>query len=72
VGFPREGAIVFHRRKTLKEHSNGMELIAFDENKEIIFSEIYFSIGGGFIVKAEDFAQEKEAASQFAADNPQH
>jgi L-serine dehydratase len=70
VGFAREGAIVFHRRKTLKEHSNGMELIAFDENKEIIFSEIYFSIGGGFIVKAEDFAQEKEAASQFAADNP--
>jgi L-serine dehydratase len=70
VGFAREGAIVFHRRKTLKEHSNGMELIAFDANKEIIFSEIYFSIGGGFIVKAEDFAQEKEAASQFATDNP--
>lgn len=70
VNFPREGAIVYHRRKTLKEHSNGMELIAFDENKEIVLSEIYFSIGGGFIVKAEDFASEKEAASQFAADNP--
>ncbi len=70
VSFPRDGAIVFHRRKTLKEHSNGMELIAFDANKEIVFSEIYFSIGGGFIVKAEDFASEKQAASQFAADNP--
>ncbi len=70
VSFPREGAIVFHRRKTLKEHSNGMELIAYDANKEIVFSEIYFSIGGGFIVKAEDFASEKKAASQFAADNP--
>ena len=70
VNFPRDGAIVFHRRKTLKEHSNGMELIAFDANKEIVFSEIYFSIGGGFIVKAEDFANEKKAASQFAANNP--
>lgn len=68
--FPREGAIVFHRRKTLKEHSNGMELIAFDSNKDVLFSEIYFSIGGGFIVKAEDFAKEKAAATQFAADNP--
>lgn len=70
VNFPREGAIVFHRRKTLKEHSNGMELIAYDANKQILLSEVYFSIGGGFIVKAEDFAKEKEAASQFAADNP--
>ena len=68
--FPREGAIVFHRRKTLKEHSNGMELIAYDHNKEVVMSEIYFSIGGGFIVKAEDFANEKAAATQFAADNP--
>jgi L-serine dehydratase len=70
VSFPREGAIIFHRRKTLKEHSNGMELIALNADKEIIHSEIYFSIGGGFIVRAEDFAKEKEAASQFAADNP--
>lgn len=70
VAFPREGAIVFHRRKTLKEHSNGMELIAYNQAKDIIFSEIYFSIGGGFIVKAEDFAKEKQAASQFQADNP--
>ncbi|WP_337881281.1 L-serine ammonia-lyase [Rheinheimera sp.] len=69
VQFPREGAIIFHRRKTLKEHSNGMELIAYEGN-EVLLSEIYFSIGGGFIVKAEDFAQEKEAASQFAANNP--
>jgi len=68
--FPREGAIVFHRRKTLKEHSNGMELIAYDHNKEVVMSEIYFSIGGSFIVKAEDFANEKAAATQFAADNP--
>ncbi|MFC4656370.1 L-serine ammonia-lyase [Rheinheimera marina] len=69
VQFPREGAIIFHRRKTLKEHSNGMELIAYAGN-DVLLSEIYFSIGGGFIVKAEDFAQEKEAASQFAANNP--
>ncbi|MEE2001560.1 L-serine ammonia-lyase [Alkalimonas sp. MEB108] len=69
VKFPREGAITFHRRKTLKEHSNGMELVAWNGDTELL-REVYFSIGGGFIVKAEDFAKEKEAASQFAADNP--
>ncbi|KKO46080.1 serine dehydratase [Arsukibacterium ikkense] len=70
VKFARDGAIVFHRRKTLKEHSNGMELVAFDSSKHELLREVYFSIGGGFIVKAEDFAKEKQAASQFAAANP--
>lgn len=69
IKFPREGAITFHRRKTLKAHSNGMELVVWQGDKEIA-REVYFSIGGGFIVKAEDFAKEKEAASQFAAENP--
>ena len=69
IKFPREGAITFHRRKTLKAHSNGMELVAWHGDEEIA-REIYFSIGGGFIVKEADFAKEKEAASQFAADNP--
>lgn len=69
VQFPREGAIVFHRRKTLKEHSNGMEIFAYKDG-ELLCSQVYFSIGGGFIVKAEDFAQEKQAATSFVADNP--
>ena len=39
VSFPREGAIVFHRRKTLKEHSNGMELVAYDKEKNIVLRD---------------------------------
>ncbi len=70
ASFPRDGAIVFHRRKTLKEHSNGMELIAYNAAKDVIFSEIYFSIGGGFIVKAEDFASERQAAKDFQSQHP--
>ena len=53
VKFPKKGAVVFHRRKTLPKHSNAMELIAFEgENK--IHSQVYYSIGGGFIVLEED------------------
>jgi len=59
VKFSKKGAIVFHRRKTLPKHSNAMELIAFDgENK--IHSQVYYSIGGGFIVLEEDFDNQKQ------------
>ncbi|WP_438863138.1 L-serine ammonia-lyase [Neptunicella sp.] len=58
ITFPRKDAIVFHRRKTLKMHSNGLTLFAYDKNGEI-FKQTYYSIGGGFIIREEDFAQQK-------------
>lgn len=61
AAFPREGAIVFHRRKTLPKHSNAMELQAY-QGEQLIFSEVYYSIGGGFIVRDDEFEVEKEKA----------
>jgi L-serine dehydratase len=61
VGFPAKDAIVFHRRKTLPDHANGMTLHAYTDDK-VVFSQSYYSIGGGFIIKAEDFLKEKTAA----------
>jgi len=49
INFPRKNAIVFHRRKTLPTHANAMELFAYNGD-ELLFSKIYYSIGGGFIV----------------------
>lgn len=51
--FPRQNAIVFHRRKTLPAHANAMELKAFN-GEELLFSKIYYSIGGGFIVDEDE------------------
>ncbi|TDF42129.1 L-serine ammonia-lyase [Alteromonadaceae bacterium M269] len=59
--FPRENAIVFHRRKTLPLHSNGMTLLAYD-NDDLLLEETYYSIGGGFIVKDCDFEAQKQQA----------
>ena len=42
VAFPRQGAIVFHRRKTLPLHANGMTFFALSGG-EVIFSETYYS-----------------------------
>ncbi|MGP7733658.1 L-serine ammonia-lyase [Oceanimonas smirnovii] len=61
AAFPRSGAIVFHRRKTLPLHSNGMTCRAFEDDK-VLAEQSYYSIGGGFIVKAEEFADTKAAA----------
>ena len=65
IHFPNQNAIVFHRRKSLPLHSNGMTIHAY-ENQQCIASQSYYSIGGGFIIKAEDFEAEKVAALQHA------
>ncbi|MBL4857313.1 UNVERIFIED_ORG: L-serine ammonia-lyase [Idiomarina abyssalis] len=61
VSFPSEGAITFHRRKTMPKHANAMELKLLKDG-EIIYSDLYYSIGGGFIVRDEDFDETLEEA----------
>lgn len=74
--FPRTGAIVFHRRKTLPLHSNGMTCRAFvadtstDNGEKVLFEQSYYSIGGGFIVKAEEFADTKASAAAESSARP--
>ena len=58
VGFPKDDAIIYHRRKTLPGHSNAMTLYAY-QGDNLILEQTYFSIGGGFIVQDCDFEQEK-------------
>ncbi|MFS6537721.1 L-serine ammonia-lyase [Idiomarina loihiensis] len=61
VSFPSEGAITFHRRKTMPKHANAMELKLLKDG-EIIYNDLYYSIGGGFIVRDEDFDETLEEA----------
>ncbi|ATD05901.1 MULTISPECIES: L-serine ammonia-lyase [Pseudoalteromonas] len=69
VKFPKQGAIVFHRRKTLPKHSNAMEIKAY-KGEELAHSQIYYSIGGGFIVTDQNFEAEKQAALDIRTENP--
>lgn len=61
VKFPREGAIVFHRRKSMPKHANAMELRAY-AGEQLVYKDLYYSIGGGFIVRDEDFDDTLEEA----------
>ena len=68
--FPKDGAIVFHRRKTLPLHSNGMTFFAY-AGTECIFKQTYYSIGGGFIVEESEFqAQKDEKFAEQQVDAP--
>ena len=62
VAFPKNDAIIYHRRKTLPAHANAMTLYAFDQQDNTLLEETYYSIGGGFIVKDCDFEKEKNKA----------
>src|SRR5690554_6942541 len=61
VAFPSAGAITFHRRKTMPKHANAMELRVYSDDK-LLFKDLYYSIGGGFIVRDEDFDSSLEEA----------
>jgi L-serine dehydratase len=39
----------WHYRESLPEHPNGLMIAALDSQEHILFSETYFSLGGGFV-----------------------
>src|SRR5690606_28414871 len=61
IHFPRQGAITFHRRKTMPKHANAMELTLF-KGDQALYNDLYYSIGGGFIVRDADFDETLEEA----------
>ena len=61
VRFSESEDIVFHTDKILSGHSNGMRFTALDASGESLLSEVYYSVGGGFIQKEGDAASAKDA-----------
>ena len=54
----------WNRRATLPEHSNGIRFQAFQDN-ETIHEAVFFSVGGGFIVRRGDIEKEETGYSAF-------
>jgi len=57
VRFTAQNDIIFDVGAPLPEHPNGMIFELYSEQGEILISETCFSIGGGFISKAEEIRQ---------------
>ena len=49
--------LTLHSGKTLELHSNGMTYSAFSSAGELLLSETYFSIGGGFVMSEAEMIE---------------
>ncbi|QDG38541.1 L-serine ammonia-lyase [Alteromonas mediterranea] len=69
VRFPNKNAIIFHRRKSLPKHANALTFYAYAKDA-LVKQQTYYSIGGGFIIKDEDFDETKAHAATLQASVP--
>ncbi|MGD9763968.1 MAG: L-serine ammonia-lyase [Candidatus Binatia bacterium] len=53
VDFHDKEHIVWHRRESLPFHPNGMRFTATDAGGGELYSKVYYSVGGGFVVNEE-------------------
>ena len=61
IAFDEAKHLIFHRDQMypvagIASHPNGMRFSAFDSDGALLLERIFFSIGGGFIVSAGEFA----------------
>jgi L-serine dehydratase len=61
IDFDPEKNLLWHRNEVLPLHTNGMRFTARDVNGAILQTQVYYSIGGGFVVTEEDFFAKAEA-----------
>ncbi|MBZ5523752.1 MAG: L-serine ammonia-lyase [Acidobacteriia bacterium] len=51
IAFDETRSLLFHGNQLLPRHSNGMRFAAFDAQGKTLIEEVYYSVGGGFVVK---------------------
>ncbi len=49
IPFDESQDLIFHKNLTLPGHPNAMRFSAFDSSSALLRSEVYFSVGGGFV-----------------------
>ncbi|RAP38374.1 L-serine ammonia-lyase [Legionella quinlivanii] len=55
INFNDTSDFLFLQKELLPRHSNGMRFTAFGTEGAVLCSQVYYSIGGGFISTEEDF-----------------
>lgn len=69
IAFDPNENLIFHKGKRFTFHSNAMRFQAFDAKGAPILSDIYYSVGGGFVVP-QDEALEPSFMSAFEESVP--
>ncbi len=52
--------LLFDYDRTLPGHANGMILMALDAQGDVILQQVFYSIGGGFVMSEEELAEGKD------------
>lgn len=60
IQFNYTNDLLFLQKKLLPKHTNGMQFYAFAKDEHELANEIYYSIGGGFIVTSNEFELSKD------------
>jgi L-serine dehydratase len=60
IAFHEDTDLLFLKTQTLPGHSNGMRYTAFDEEGAELYSAIFYSVGGGFVVRESEEAGRSE------------
>ena len=69
INFDESARLRFHRDQMYPDagqttHPNGIRFTVFRENGEVLASDIFYSIGGGFILSAAEFAAPASKANK--------
>jgi L-serine dehydratase len=49
-----------HQQEVLPHHTNGIRFSAFDSHEQLLLMQVYYSIGGGFIVTETEYGKAKK------------
>ena len=60
VKFDPETDLVMNFGQSLPEHPNGMRLTAYDSAGIILLNDVYFSVGGGFVLSQDEIGRSGE------------
>ncbi len=70
IPFHAEKDLLFHYMKTLPLHSNGMRFTAYSKAQDVLLTDVYYSIGGGFIVEEAHFHGDKTSENEVSVPYP--
>ncbi|MBA2655516.1 MAG: L-serine ammonia-lyase [Tatlockia sp.] len=57
IDFKEKLDFLYFQKELLPKHSNGMRFSAYDNLNNLLWSQVYYSVGGGFICTEEEFDQ---------------
>ncbi|MBI3236932.1 MAG: L-serine ammonia-lyase [Chlamydiales bacterium] len=70
IPFDVEKELIFHKGKRFTYHSNAIRFRAFDAKGELLLSDIYYSVGGGFVVPQDMALEPADSPSSMESMDP--